>query len=186
MLKERFAEFKGDPKINCWWTGFSEEGYDPDLGYGFTLIGKDGGAVKIWAFVDDFLIHGPTQEKTSRALSLFLDLAVDCGMLCHPKKLTPPQQVVKYCGFLLDSRAIPCLRIPVEKRARALAIVEHLLESPPSREYSRLSLAVAAGVLQSLVDATPIRLGHTYLRRFHSMVRPPDRPGPLPNQVSHS
>jgi hypothetical protein len=32
---------------------------------------------------------------------------------------------------------------------------------------------VAAGVLQSLVDATPVRLGHTYLRRFHSLVRPP-------------
>jgi hypothetical protein len=172
-LKERFEAFQGTPKANCWWTGFTEEGYDPDLGYGFNLIGKDGGAVRIWAFVDDFLIHGPTYEKTSRALSLFLDLALDCGMLCHPKKLTPPQQVVKYCGFLLDSQAIPCLRIPVAKRERALAIVEHLLYSPKSRVYSRLSLAVAAGVLQSLVDATPVRLGHTYLRRFHSLVRPP-------------
>ena len=173
MLKERFDAFQGDPTVNCWWTGFTEEGYDPDLGYGFNLIGKDGGAVKIWAFVDDFLIHGPSYEKTARALSLFLDLTVDCGMLCHPKKLTPPQQVVKYCGFLLDSQAIPCLRIPVAKRERALAIVEHLLYSPMSRVYSRLSLAVAAGILQSLVDATPVRLGHTYLRRFHSVVRPP-------------
>jgi hypothetical protein len=95
-------------------------------------------------------------------------------MLCHSKKLTPPQQVVKYCGFLLDSQAIPCLRIPVVKHERALAIMEHLLESSKSRKYSRLSLAVAAGVLQLLVDATPIRLGHTYyLRRFHSLVPPP-------------
>ena len=173
MLQSRFEAFQGNPKINCWWTGFSEDGYDPDLGYGFTLIGKDGGAAKVWAFVDDFLIHGPTYDKTSLALSLFLDLAVDCGMLCHPKKLTPPQQVVKYCGFLLDSRAIPCLRVPIGKRERALAIVEHVLESPSARAYSRLSLAVAAGVLQSLVEATPLRLGHTYLRRFHSLVRPP-------------
>jgi hypothetical protein len=30
---------------------------------------------------------------------------------------------------------------------------------------------VAAGVLQSLVDATPVRLGHILLRRFHSLVR---------------
>jgi hypothetical protein len=109
----------------------------------------------------------------SSALSRFLDLAVDCGMLCHPKKLTPPQPVVKYCGFLLDSRAIPCLRIPLAKRERALAIVEHLLDSPLNREYSRLSLAVTTGVLQSLVDATPVRLGHTYLRKFHSLVCPP-------------
>jgi hypothetical protein len=74
---------------------------------------------------------------------------------------------------ILDSRAIPCLRIPVSKCERALAIVEHLLASPPTQEYSRLSLTVAAGVLQSLVEATPIRLGHTYLLKFHSLVRPP-------------
>jgi hypothetical protein len=91
MLNERFDAFQGDPTVNCWWTGFTEEGNDPDLGYGFNLIGKDGRAVKIWAFVDDFLIHGPSYEKTSRALSLFLDLAVDCGgsicsirILCNP------------------------------------------------------------------------------------------------------
>jgi hypothetical protein len=42
------------------------------------------------------------------------------------------------------------------KRDRALAIIEHLLESPKSRTYSRLSLVVLGGVLQSLVDATPI------------------------------
>ena len=104
---------------------------------------------------------------------IILDLAVDCGMLCHPDKLTPPKQVVKYCGFLLDSRGIPCLRVPVAKRERALAIVDHLWEAPSTREFSRLSLAVAAGVLQSLVEATPLRLGNTYMRRFHSLVRPP-------------
>jgi hypothetical protein len=113
MIRERFAEFQGDPTVNSWWTGLTEEGYNPDLGYGFVLNGKDGAAVKIWTFVDDFCIHGPTKEKTTRALHLFLDLAVDCGLLCHPGKLTPPQQVVKYCGFLSDSRAIPCLRIPI-------------------------------------------------------------------------
>ena len=82
---------------------------------------KDGAVVRSWDFVDDFLIHGPTYGKTSQALLKFLDLAVDCGMLCHPTKLTPPQQVVKYCGFLLDSVKIPCLRVPVSKRERALA-----------------------------------------------------------------
>ena len=73
----------------------------------------------------------------------------------------------------MDSIEIPCLRVTVERRERALAIVEHILDSPPEREFSRLGLAVAAGVLQSRVEATPLRLGHTYLRRFHSIVRPP-------------
>ena len=94
-------------------------------------------------------------------------------MLCRPTKLTLPQQVVKYCGFLLDSVQIPCLRVPVSKRERALAIVDRLLEFSSTRNFSRLSLAVAAGVLQSLVEATPLRLGHTYLRRFHSHIGTP-------------
>ena len=51
--------------------------------------------------------------------------------------------------------------------------MEHLLDSPPDRMFSRLSLAVATGTLESLADATPRRLGHTYLRRLHSVVRPP-------------
>jgi hypothetical protein len=125
------------------------------------------------AFVDDILIHGPACEQTSQALTKFLDLAVDCGMLCHPTKLTPPQLVVKCYGFLLDSVGIPCLHVPVAKRERALAIVDHLLESPAVRENSRLSLAIAAGVLQSFVEAMPLRSGHTCLRMFHSLVRPP-------------
>ena len=171
-LRSRYQEFQGTPRANCWWTGFSEIGFDPELGYGFVLEAEDGPAVKVWAWVDDFVIHGPTEEKTSQALTFFLDLALDCGLLCHPKKLTPPCQVVKYCGFLLDSRGIPCLRIPVAKRERALAMVDYILSSRPDKQFSRLALSVIAGTLQSLVEATPHHIGHTKLRRFHSTVRP--------------
>jgi hypothetical protein len=163
MLREHVKEFQGNPQLNCWWTGFSELGYDLTLGYDINLIGKEGRSYKIWAFVDNFLIHGPDHEKTCCALLAFLDLSVDCGMLCHPLKVIPPQQVVKYYGFLLDSRAIPCLCVPISKRKPAVAIVDHLLESQMSIEYSQLSLAVAAGMLQSLAETTPSRLGHTYL-----------------------
>jgi hypothetical protein len=174
MLKERCTLFQGTPRANCWWTGFTDLGiYDPSLGYGYILENSMGLAVKVWVFVDDFLLHGPTYETTCQALSFFMDTALNCGMLCHPGKLCPPQQRVKYCGFLLDTTGIPCQQIPIPKRERALAMVEHLLESPEERTFSRLSLAVAAGTLESLVDATPHRLGSTYLRRFHSVVRPP-------------
>lgn len=173
LLRERCKLFQGKGRANCWWTGFSEIGFDPALGYGFVLESADGPAVKIWVWVDDFILHGPTEEKTTAALHFFLDTTVDIGMLCHPKKLTPPCQVVKYCGFLFDTTDIPCLRIPITKRERALAIVKHLINSPAHRRWSRLSLAVAAGILESLVEATPRRIGHTHLRRFHSLVHPP-------------
>jgi hypothetical protein len=174
MLRERCALFQGEPRANCYWTGFSELGYGPRLGYGFVLQSRDGSpAVKIWVWVDDFILHGSTFKKTTEALKFFLDTTVKCGMLCHPKKLTPPALVVKYCGFLFDSTSIPCLRIPIAKRERALAIVQYLRAAPLSRRWFRLSLAVAAGLLESLVDATPRRIGHTYLQRFHSTVHPP-------------
>ncbi|CAJ1968834.1 unnamed protein product [Cylindrotheca closterium] len=173
LVKEKFDVFQGEAKANCYWTGFQNNGFDPKLGYGFILTSADGGAVHIWVWVDDFLIHGPSHEKTTRALAFFLDTAVDCGFLFHPKKLVPPQQVVKYCGFLFDTTDIPCLRIPESKKDRALAICEYLLQSPTHKKWSRLSLAVAVGVLESLTEATPRRLGHTHLKEFHTLVHPP-------------
>ncbi|CAJ1968848.1 unnamed protein product [Cylindrotheca closterium] len=173
LVKEKFAVFKGAAKANCYWTGLRNNGFDPKVGYGFILIGRDGGAVHIWVWVNDFLIHGPSHEKTAQGLQFFLDTAVDCGFLFHPKKLVHPQQVVKYCGFLFDTTDVPCLRIPEAKRDRALAICEYMIQSPLHKKWSRLGLAVAVGVLESLTEATPRRLGHTHLKEFHTLVHPP-------------
>jgi hypothetical protein len=50
--------YQGTPHANCWWTGFTDLGYDPKLGYGLSLTGPDGTPpVLVYAFVDDFLIH---------------------------------------------------------------------------------------------------------------------------------
>lgn len=133
----------------------------------------DGPAVKIWVWIDNFIIHGLTFSKTTAALKSFLDLMVKIEMLCHPKKFTLPAKIVKYCGFLFYTTGMPCLCIPVVKRERALAIAKQMANSAPHQEWSRLSLAVAAGMLESLVEATPRRIGHTYLRRFHSVVHRP-------------
>jgi hypothetical protein len=77
------------------------------------LDGDDGEpAVLVWAHCDDFIIHGLTKDKTTRALSAFLNLAVDCGLLCHPGKLSPPAQVVKCTGFLFDARTEPAWKSP--------------------------------------------------------------------------
>lgn len=174
VLRSRFLEFQGHSTANCWWSGFSAaDGYDPSQGYGQVFMRSNGRpAVRLWVFVDDFLIHGPDRESTMTALTLFLDTAVEVGLLCHPGKLTPPQQVVKYCGFLIDTRNIPKQIMPLAKRERAAAMIAHVLDSPEDKTFSRLALAVVAGVLESLVDATPTRLGHTYLRQTHSLVHP--------------
>jgi hypothetical protein len=79
-------------------------------------------AALIWGFVDDFLLHAPTYEKLCKALTAFMDLAVDCGFLCHPSKLEPPNQVVKYIGFIINTQQVPALSLPVGKRDKALAM----------------------------------------------------------------
>lgn len=188
LLKARYKVFQGKPQANCWWSGFERDGtYDPKLGYGYVLLGRDGRpSVKIWVFVDDFLIHGPGFLSTAEALRLFLNTAVTVGLLCHPGKLTPPQQEVKYCGFLLNTTTtLPRQIMPIGKRERALAMVEYILESPMDKSFSRLALAVVAGVLESLVYGTPYRLGHTYLRQTHSLVHPAEMgTGALPYYTS--
>ena len=149
--------FQGNPQANCWWTSMMGTGYDPNKGYGLIFLRKNnqGLPALIWVFVDNFLIHAPTKRLCLEALNHFLNTALKCSLLCHLKKLNPPSQVVKYCGFILDMTSILCLKIPTAKREKALAMVEHLLEAPPTQTFSQLSLAVVRGTLQSLVQATP-------------------------------
>lgn len=171
-LQESNDLFQGRGTANCYWTGFHPDGsYHPEKGYGYILEGPAGCCVRVWAFVDDFLIHGPTFDKCTQALTAFLDLSVQCGMLCHPKKLIPPQQVVRYCGVMIDTQATPTIRMPTDKKERAENMIKLVL-SKPQKEWSRLALAVVVGVLESLAECTPRRVGHTYLRSLHLQVHP--------------
>ena len=56
-LRERFAIFSGIGQANCYYSSFEGLGFDPKLGYGFILRTKDGLAVKLYGFVDDFLLN---------------------------------------------------------------------------------------------------------------------------------
>ena len=109
MLRDRYACFQGEQSANCYWTGFQDLGYDPDKGYGFAMENQEGLVVKVWGFVDDFLIHGPNYDITEKALHFFLDTACQVGFLCHPQKCTAPNQIVKYIGFLFDTKSRPTL-----------------------------------------------------------------------------
>ena len=165
--------FQGTVKANCHWKGFQDSSlYDPQMGYGYTVQHNGKGAARAWVFVDDFLIHAHTYQDCCKALTAFLDQALKCGLLCHPKKLVPPCQVVKYCGILLDTSATPTCRIPETKRERATNMIKHLLHTP-TKQWSRLALAVVGGVLESLAECTPRRVGHTYLRGIHQDIHPP-------------
>jgi len=170
-LRSRHPDvFGGTPVENTWRRQVSDNIYDSRLGHGRAVISEDGlPAALAFSFVDDFNLHGPTHAKTSQALTLFMDYAVEVGLLCNPSKVEPPSQTAKYCGFVFDTTGIPTLRVPEGKRSRARAMVAHLLSSR-DKQVSRLSLVVVTGILESQVSATPARLGHTYLRRMYDAI----------------
>lgn len=176
LLRIRFPEFRGAPRFNSRWaTEFVEcsETFDPGLGYGLVFTDATGApTLRTWVHVDDFMLHGPTKAATTRGLELFLDLAVEVGLLCHPKKLVPPSHTVTYVGFEFDTTNTPTIRVPDVKRQRAEAMIGFIRSRPARFAFSRLTLSVLAGVLESISEATPKRLGHTYLRRLHAVIHP--------------
>jgi hypothetical protein len=172
LLRKKSKNFQGTPRQNMWLNALTEiNEYDGAVGHGIVLDAEDGlPAVLVWAHCDDFLIHGPTEAKTTAATIEFLDLAVDVGMLCHPGKLTPPAHIVKYTGFLFDTTTEPSLRIPVSKREKSLALLDFVVRH--REKVSRLGLAIVTGILEILSKATPSHIGRAYLRKLYKVIHP--------------
>ena len=141
--------------------------FDPSWGEGRILIGDDGlPAALVWIHVDDILIHAPTKSKVEAAMRVIMDEMVRFGLICQHVKTKPPAQVVKFCGFIYDTTAIPTLRIPADKISRAVALI-HFLQRGVSGRLARLTLSKVLGFLQSLVPATPSNIGASFLHNLN-------------------
>jgi hypothetical protein len=97
--------------------------------------------VLLLVHVDDLLLNGPTWAKTAAALTGVMDLALEVGLLFNLKKVVPPSQRVKYCGFIYDTTGIPAVEVPADKGDRALAMLDYLFTQRHT-EISRLAIAV--------------------------------------------
>jgi hypothetical protein len=134
-------------------------------------IGQDGLPVaKLWIMVDDFLVHGSIREQAGRAFGEFMDHSVRLGFICQPIKTSPPAQQQKCFGIIYDTSPVTKLVIPDAKFSRGISTIEFLERTNIQRRLSRLSVAAGGGFLQSLVDATPSRIGQTYLRILYNEV----------------
>ena len=157
--------FSGTVAHNTIGARLMGKAHHPDWGTGQVTLSSDGTpSGLIFAHVDDFLIHATSQLRCRLALEAVMEMTVRLGLICQPCKTSPPAQVQKYTGFLFDTRDIPCLRIPESKRQRGLATLAYLKSI---QVVSRLALAVVSGILQSVVDATPQRIGNTFLRNVY-------------------
>jgi hypothetical protein len=175
-LVEREPVYQGTIQENSWRTRLEDGRHKPEQGTGLVRIGTDGlPAALVWAFVDDFKIHAPTKKKLIIALNAFMEMSLRLGLICQKVKTKPPAQVQKYCGFIYDTTGIPTIRIPEDKRSRGLAAIRFLKAGETTMEVSRLTLAVVTGLLQSMVDATPQRIGQTFLRRLYDRLHMLDK-----------
>jgi hypothetical protein len=165
LLRTESDLFQGTPYENTWRQSFTGTAYRSALGHGRVLVGTDNlPAALIFAHVDDYFIHGPTCRKTCLAFNAFMDLSIRLGIICQHDKTHPPAQRQKFCGFLYDTTGMPKLIIPDDKITKALASIHFLRAGAGSRRLARLTLAIVIGRLQALVDATPQRIGNSYLR----------------------
>jgi hypothetical protein len=166
--------FGGESTSNLWLDVLADDQtYDPQLGHGYVITGTEDGlpAVRVFCHVDDFLIHGPTYKKTALGLNALMDKAARVGFLFNPTKVTPPSQIVKYCGILYDTETHPTLHVPEDKRDQALTMLEYVL-SQRNTKLSKLGLSVAASS----------RIGQTLLRKaFNKLYR--DDEGDAPDNA---
>jgi hypothetical protein len=168
-LRERFPElFTGRMKENTWRTGWDGAGYDPTKGFGMIWEDPRGeGASLCCPYMDDYFLHAPSYAKLCASLTAYMDVAVDCGFLCHPGKLERPSQQVKYIGYIINTSGTPTLHIPKAKQDKALAMTEKLLATK-GEPISALAFSVVAGTLESIVEATPQRQGRCFLRQMYN------------------
>ena len=71
-IRQIYNEFTGEVQGNFWLISFNKTGFVPSLGYGFVLIGKNGGAVRLWVWMNDFSSIAPHKKKYAQLSGFFL------------------------------------------------------------------------------------------------------------------
>jgi hypothetical protein len=121
-------------------------------------------AVLLFAHIDDFFPPWPHLGEDGQRDANLDGRGHASRSSSQPTKISPPAPCVKYCGFMCDTTATPTLRIPTDKRERAVAILDYVM-ARRKKELLRLTMLVVYGTLLLLVPASPGNLGQTFLRR---------------------
>jgi hypothetical protein len=169
LLIAESKAFQGTAKANDFTSKWMDTGtFDLALGVGRVDIGTDGlPKVLVWIHMDNIMLHGPTYEKTSRALSHLMEIALRLGLICQLAKTKPPSNSQTFCGFVYHTGDKPRLEIPDKKFACGLALC-NFVKVKNTGPLAGLSLSAATGFLQSLVPATASNIGATYLQCLYS------------------
>jgi hypothetical protein len=168
MLVSGCALFHGKARRNDFLSRLAGEPFDPSMGTGRIEITAEGKpACRSWIHVDDIMIHGTCGQDVGSVLTYTMNLALELGLICQPAKTSPPASRQKFCGFLYDTQGVPERRVPANKVSRALALLSFVRREVQG-PLARLGLSVVAGVLQSLVPATPGNVGSNFLSSIYA------------------
>jgi hypothetical protein len=170
VVQASSEDLQGHPDQNDFVSYICKRGYNPSLGMGRVLMGDDGEpSLLIWIHINDNFLHGPTYDKVKRGLDHIMNVALRLGLICQPMKTKPPAQRQRFRGFDYDLVALPFIGIPIDKLSCAKALLCFITDEMKG-PLTRLSLLVVTDVLESLVLATPNRIGATFLRGLYGAV----------------
>jgi hypothetical protein len=166
------VHFQGSASLNTWESHMKDGKYEGKKVYGRIIMGADGlPACLLFTIVDDYFIHGPTRRKCRLAFLAFMDYMVRLGFICQKIKTSPPPaQLQKFCGMLWETTQVPRILIVPDKIFRSIVTIDYILALDHRGCLSRLSASVCGGLLQSLVEAAPSRVGQVCLWRLYDNV----------------
>ncbi len=112
-------------------------------------------------YLDDTLLRGPTWDIAWVNLRVFGQLLELAGFLLHEgKSVTEPSQVIKYLGFIIDSRDMT-IRLPAEKEDKIRATLRQALHDAHHKvPWSVRRAAQLIGWLIAAIPACKYGQGH--------------------------
>lgn len=113
-------------------------------------------------YLDDFLLVELLRNHANELLWNLMNLCDEIGMPVAPEKTCFASQVVVFLGYLINSRT-GTISIPVEKRDKAVQMIEVMLRQKKTR---MINIQQLAGVLNFLCNA--IVPGRAFTRRLYA------------------
>ena len=106
--------------------------------------------IACWVFVDDFLVHGDTEELARLGGEILEEILAEFGLEWAPHKQRGPTQCIEFLGLLVcNVEGARCIALTEARQQKGRALIDEWRARRPSGQR-------AAGVSQLRVDPTEL------------------------------